>query len=84
MTLTDTLAGAFMLVLRLASPFLVYGLDFQPRDRHGQQAWRRRFPVYFITIPFILAGGLILLYFGSQDLLQAVPRRFEPLFMGLI
>jgi flagellar biosynthesis protein FliR len=83
MTLTDTLAGAFMLVLRLASPFLVYGLIFNLSIGMVNKL-APQIPVYFISIPFILTGGLILLYFGSNTFFTLFVEGFETLFMGLI
>lgn len=83
MTLTDTLAGSFMLVLRLASPFLVYGLIFNLSIGMVNKL-APQIPVYFISIPYILAGGLILLYFGSNTFFSLFMDGFEALFMGLI
>ena len=82
MTLTDTLAGAFMLVLRLASPFLIYGLIFNLSIGMVNKL-APQIPVYFISIPFILLGGLVLFYFGSTNMFTQFQAGFEPLFMGL-
>ncbi|WP_417418176.1 flagellar biosynthetic protein FliR [Hoeflea sp.] len=83
MTLTDTLAGSFMLVLRLASPFMVYGLIFNLSIGMVNKL-APQIPVYFISIPYILAGGLILFYFGSHTFFSLFIDGFEALFMGLI
>jgi len=83
MTLADTLGGAFMLVLRLASPFLVYGLIFNLSIGMVNKL-APQIPVYFISIPFILTGGLILFYFGSNTFFTLFIDGFETLFMGLI
>jgi flagellar biosynthetic protein FliR len=83
MTLTDTLANSFMLVLRLASPFLVYGLIFNLSIGMVNKL-APQIPVYFISIPFILAGGLILFYFGSQTFFSLFIDGFADLFTGLI
>ncbi|MEM5494490.1 flagellar biosynthetic protein FliR [Hoeflea sp. AS16] len=83
MTLTDTLAGSFMLVLRLASPFMVYGLIFNLSIGMVNKL-APQIPVYFISIPYILAGGLILFYFGSHTFFSQFIDGFEALFMGLI
>lgn len=82
-TLTDTLAGSFMLVLRLASPFLVYGLLFNLSIGMVNKL-APQIPVYFISIPFILCGGLILLFFGINTFLTLFADGFETLFMGAI
>lgn len=82
MTLTDTLNAAFMLVLRLASPFLVYGLIFNLSIGMVNKL-APQIPVYFISIPFILFGGLILFFFGSSTMFSLFSAGFEPLFTGL-
>ncbi|MCY0093538.1 flagellar biosynthetic protein FliR [Hoeflea ulvae] len=82
MTLTDTLNGAFMLVLRLASPFLVYGLIFNLSIGMVNKL-APQIPVYFISIPFILFGGLVLFFFGSTTFFSLFLAGFEPLFTGL-
>lgn len=83
MTLTDTLANAFMLVLRLASPFMVYGLIFNLSIGMVNKL-APQIPVYFISIPFILAGGLILFYFGSQTFFTLFTDGFADLFTDMI
>jgi flagellar biosynthesis protein FliR len=83
MTLTDTLANSFMLVLRLASPFLAYGLIFNLSIGMVNKL-APQIPVYFISIPFILAGGLILFYFGSHTFFSLFTDGFADLFTGLI
>ncbi|WP_417411110.1 flagellar biosynthetic protein FliR [Hoeflea sp.] len=83
MTLTDTLANSFMLVLRLASPFLAYGLIFNLSIGMVNKL-APQIPVYFISIPFILAGGLILLYFGSHTFFTLFTDGFADLFTGLL
>lgn len=82
MTLTDTLAGAFMLALRLASPFLVYGLIFNLSIGMVNKL-SPQIPVYFISIPFILFGGLILFYFGSRSFFTLFIAGFDPLYLGM-
>ncbi|OCW56173.1 flagellar biosynthetic protein FliR [Hoeflea olei] len=81
-TLADTLAGAFMLALRLASPFLVYGLIFNLSIGMVNKL-SPQIPVYFISIPFILFGGLVLFYFGSRSFFTLFVAGFEPLYLGL-
>lgn len=80
-TLTDTLSQSFMVMLRLASPFLIYGLVFNFAigmvNRLAPQI-----PVYFISIPFILFGGLLLFYFGSIEFFALFVDAFADLFAG--
>jgi flagellar biosynthesis protein FliR len=67
--LTDTSSDAFFLVAQLASPFLVYSLVinflFGIMNKLSPQI-----PVYFISFPFVLAGGLLLLYFTFTEILR--------------
>ena len=80
-TLTDTLSATFMIMLRLLSPFLIYGLAFNIAVGMVNKL-APQIPVYFISLPFILAGGLILLFYGSNDLLTQFGEGFAPVFYG--
>jgi flagellar biosynthesis protein FliR len=65
----DALTDAFFLALRIAAPFMVYSLMinlmFGILGKLTPQI-----PVYFISIPFVLAGGGIILYFTSAEFLH--------------
>jgi len=67
--LADTASDSFLLVAQLASPFLVYSLIvnflFGVMNKLTPQI-----PVYFISFPFVLAGGLVLLYFTFNEVLR--------------
>jgi len=80
-TVTDTLSKAFMVVLQLASPFVIYGLVFNIAIGMVNKL-APQIPIYFISLPFILAGGFILLYFGSKDFFHLFATQFEPVFTG--
>ena len=60
-TYQDTLREAFLLALQLAMPFLAYGLlinlGIGLANKMSPQV-----PVYFISMPYVIAGGLVLLY----------------------
>lgn len=66
---TDAAADSFLLVAQLASPFLVYSLVvnflFGIMNKLSPTI-----PVYFVSAPFVLAGGLILLYFTFGEALR--------------
>jgi flagellar biosynthetic protein FliR len=64
--MTDTLAVAFTLALRLASPFIIYGLAIN-MTLGILNKLTPSIPVYFISMPFVLAGGLMLLYLTSTE-----------------
>lgn len=80
-SLTDTLSAAFMVMLRLASPFIIYGLVFNLAIGMVNKL-APQIPVYFISIPFILAGGLVLFYLGSIEFFALFLDAFGPLFAG--
>ena len=80
-TLTDTLSASFMVMLRLASPFIIYGLIFNLAIGMVNKL-APQIPVYFISIPFILAGGLILFYLGTIEFFSLFLDAFGPLFTG--
>jgi flagellar biosynthetic protein FliR len=67
--IVDALTDAFFLALRIAAPFMVYSLMinlmFGILGKLTPQI-----PVYFISIPFVLAGGGIILYFTSAEFLH--------------
>lgn len=67
--IVDALTDAFILALRISAPFIVYSLlinlMFGILGKLTPQI-----PVYFISIPFVLAGGGMILYFTSGEALQ--------------
>jgi len=80
-TLTDTLSKSFMVALQLSSPFIVYGLIFNFAVGLINKL-APQIPIYFISLPFLLAGGLILLYFGSSTLFDVFANQFPVVFNG--
>lgn len=66
----DTLSMAFTVALRVASPFIVYGLIVNLAlglvNRMVPQV-----PVYYISLPFVVAGGLYLLLAAIRPALDA-------------
>ncbi len=67
--LTDAATDSFLLALRISAPFIVYSLMinlmFGVLGKLTPQI-----PVYFISIPFVLAGGGLILFFASGEMLQ--------------
>ena len=68
-------------MLRLLSPFLIYGLVFNIAVGMVNKL-APQIPVYFIALPFIMTGGLLLLYYGSSDFLVQFAEGFVPVFDG--
>jgi flagellar biosynthetic protein FliR len=68
--LSDRMSDAFALTLRISSPFLIYGVVVNFAVGLANKL-TPSIPVYFISMPFVLAGGLILLQITiSESLLQ--------------
>ncbi|KAB2917478.1 MAG: flagellar biosynthesis protein FliR [Hyphomicrobiaceae bacterium] len=67
--LTDALSSAFLLALQVSSPFIVYALIINLTVGIASKLVPQ-IPVYFISLPFVLAGGLIMLYFTIGETLR--------------
>lgn len=80
--LVDALSHSFYLCLQIASPFLVYSLlvnmMFGIANRLVQQI-----PVYFVSMPFVIAGGLVLLYFTVAELIRIFMASYADLLSGV-
>lgn len=66
---TDTISEAFLLVLRLGSPFVAYAILVNLAIGFVNKL-TPQIPIYFISLPFVIAGGLILFYFAIPTLLS--------------
>ena len=79
--MTDTISEAFMVMIRLGSPFIAYailvnlGIGFINK-------LVPQIPVYFISLPFVIAGGLIILYFAAPTLLSLFADGFVDVTIG--
>ena len=71
----DDLARAFVVALRIASPFIVFAvivnLAIGLVNRLTPQI-----PIFFISGPFVIAGGLILFYFVSGSMVTVFMAEF--------
>jgi flagellar biosynthetic protein FliR len=67
--LADAFSSTFVLALQISSPFVVYAL-FANFLVGIANKLVPQVPIYFIALPFILAGGLVLLYFTIGEALQ--------------
>jgi flagellar biosynthetic protein FliR len=66
---TDTLSDSFFLVLRLGSPFVAYAILVNLTIGFVNKL-TPQIPVYFISLPFVIAGGMIIFYFAVGTLLS--------------
>jgi len=79
--LTDTISESFLVMIRLGSPFIAYailvnlGIGFINK-------LVPQIPVYFISLPFVIAGGLVLLYFAVPTLLSLFADGFVDVTIG--
>lgn len=79
--IVDALSQSFYLCLQVASPFLVYSLlvnlMFGIANRLVQQI-----PVYFVSMPFVIAGGMVLLYFTIAEFISIFMVGYARLLSG--
>jgi flagellar biosynthesis protein FliR len=66
--LVSRLSEAFVLTLRISSPFIVYSVIVNFAIGLVNKL-TPTIPVYFISVPFVLLGGFLLLYLTSDELL---------------
>jgi flagellar biosynthesis protein FliR len=66
--LVSHLAQAFVLTLRITSPFIVYSVIVNLAIGLINKL-TPTIPVYFISVPFVMFGGFLLLYLTSDELL---------------
>ncbi len=67
--LTDATTSAFLLALQISGPFIVYALVINFMVGIANKLVPQ-IPVYFISIPFVLAGGFFLLYLTIGESLR--------------
>src|SRR5690606_3850362 len=79
--LTDTISQSFFLTVRLASPFIAYAilanLAIGLVNKLAPQI-----PVYYVSMPSIIAGPLVMLYIGIGILLPLFGDGFRPTTTG--
>jgi len=67
--LVDTLSKSFLTILRMGAPFLIYAILINFATGLINRL-TPNIPVYFISLPFVMTGGLALLYFLLPELLH--------------
>lgn len=73
---TDAASESFFLIARLTAPFLVFSLiiNFLSGILNKMTP---TIPVYFIVMPFVIAGGLFILYFTIGEVLTLFLSGFQ-------
>ncbi|MFM9856876.1 flagellar biosynthesis protein FliR [Pseudoxanthobacter sp. M-2] len=67
--ITDQLSEAFLLALRVASPFIVFSIIVNLAAGLVNKL-TPTVPIFFVAVPFFLAGGMLLLLFTVKELLS--------------
>jgi len=78
-SLTDTLTATFYVMLRLASPFILFNVLFNVAIGFINKL-APIVPVYFISAPYLVMGGTILLYLSVAAMLSLYADAFAPIF----
>ena len=63
---TDTTSEAFLLAIRISSPFLIYAIIFNFMTAIANKLIAQ-IPIYFISVPFLITVGLALLFALSTE-----------------
>jgi flagellar biosynthetic protein FliR len=79
--IADTLSEAFFMVLRLGSPFVAYAILVNLTIGFVNKLVPQ-IPVYFISLPFVIAGGLVIIYFGAGSMLALFADSFMATALG--
>ena len=81
-TLTNTLEMTFMIMLRLTSPFIIYGLLFNVALGMVNKL-APQMPLYFVSAPYLIMGGLFLFYLGVAAMLRIFADGFTAVMQGV-
>nr|WP_246753800.1 flagellar biosynthetic protein FliR [Jiella flava] len=73
---TDKLSDTFMLCLRISSPFILYAVVVNFAIGLANKL-TPTIPVYFISLPFVLAGGVVLFGYTIGDFLTIFMQAFQ-------
>jgi flagellar biosynthetic protein FliR len=74
--LTEGLSRSFFVALRIGSPFIIFSIVVNVAIGLTNKLVPQ-IPVYFISMPFVVAAGLILLYFSGKQLMEVFIASFS-------
>ncbi|TFF21693.1 flagellar type III secretion system protein FliR [Jiella endophytica] len=74
--ITDNLSEAFFLCLRISSPFIIYAVIVNVAIGLANKL-TPTIPIYFISLPFVLAGGVLLFAYTIGDFLTIFMLAFQ-------
>lgn len=78
---SDTISDSFFLVIRLGSPFVAYAILMNLTIGFVNKLVPQ-IPVYFISQPFVIVGGLIIFYFALGTMLSLFADGFVDLTLA--
>jgi flagellar biosynthetic protein FliR len=67
--ISDTVSDTFFLVIRLGSPFVAYAILVNLTIGFVNKL-TPQIPIYFISQPFVIAGGMLIFYFAVGTMLS--------------
>lgn len=79
--LTDGISEAFFIMIRLGSPFVAYAILVNLAIGFVNKL-APQIPVYFISLPFVIAGGLLILYLAMPVMLSLFADGFAEATLG--
>jgi len=74
--LADRISDTFFLALRIGAPFMIYGVVVNLAIGLMNKL-TPSIPVYFISLPFVITGGLFILYFSGPESLRLFSLAFS-------
>jgi flagellar biosynthesis protein FliR len=74
--IADCLSKAFFLSLRVSSPFIAFSVIVNLSVGLANKL-TPQIPIYFISTPFVVAGGLFLFYFSCKQFLELFMAGFQ-------
>jgi flagellar biosynthesis protein FliR len=81
MNLVDTLSDAFFVMVRLGSPFIAYAILVNLAIGLVNKL-TPQIPIYFVALPFVIAGALVMMYFAISPMLSLMADGFIPTTIG--
>ena len=67
--MADAMSEAFMLTMQISAPFIIYGISIN--FLFGVAAkLTPQIAIYFVSTPFVMTGGILLLYFVISDFMR--------------
>jgi flagellar biosynthetic protein FliR len=67
--MTDALVRAFVLALQIGSPFILYAISINVLFGVANKLIPQ-IAIYFVSLPFVVTGGLVIMYFVLGDFLR--------------